>query len=120
MGRFDTFKIDNVLLPISDAQELEDLNELVFQTKDLDKEFLDYFVDEKGNLMYEDFEYQMTPSENPNGLFSMTLTKTKQINKKSYHTGEVVFYGKPYETFYTFKATFHDGMLQKVDLLSKE
>ena len=56
MGRFDSFKINAKLLPTSNAQELEDLTDLEFQTKDLEREFLDYFVGEDGYLYFEDFE----------------------------------------------------------------
>ena len=37
MGRFDSFKINAKLLPTSNAQELEDLTDLEFQTKDLER-----------------------------------------------------------------------------------
>ena len=37
MGRYDTFKINAKLLPTSNAQELEDLTDLEFQTKDLER-----------------------------------------------------------------------------------
>lgn len=120
MGRFDTLKINTRFLPISDAQELEDLSDLEFQTKDLEKEFLEYEVGEDGYLYYEDYEYEMTPTDNPNGLFSMTLKKINQKIKKSYHTGDVEFYGKPWEYMYTFKAHFQDGKLERVDLITKE
>jgi hypothetical protein len=40
MGRYDILKINANLLPTSSAEELEDLKDLEFQTKDLDKEFL--------------------------------------------------------------------------------
>jgi len=119
MGRYDTFKINAKLLPTSNAQELEDLTDLEFQTKDLEREFLDYFVGEDGYLYFEDFEYEMTPTDNPEGLFSVELKKINKTVKKSYHTGDVEFYGKPYEVFYTFKAHLHDGKLETVDLVSK-
>ena len=47
------------------------------------------------------------------------LKKINKTVKKSYHTGDVEFYGKPYEVFYTFKAHLHDGKLETVDLVSK-
>ncbi len=78
MGRFDTLKINTRFLPISDAQELEDLSDLEFQTKDLEKQFLEYEVGEDGYLYYEDYEYEMTPSDNPNGLFNISLKKINQ------------------------------------------
>lgn len=119
MGRYDTLKINANLLPTSSAEELEDLKGLEFQTKDLDKEYLDYHVGEDGYLYYEDFEYEMKPTNNPDGLFSIELTKINQRTKKSYYTGDIKFYGKPYETFYTFSARFTDGKLESVDLFSK-
>lgn len=120
MGRFDTLKIDANLLPTSNAQELEDLSDLEFQTKDLDKEFLEYFVDSDGYLKFKDFEYQMTPTDNEKGLFSIELKRVNETIKKSYHSGDVEFYGKPWEHMYTFKARFQDGKLERVDLISKE
>jgi hypothetical protein len=119
MGRYDTFKINATLLPTSNAQELEDLKDLEFQTKDLEREFLEYFVGDDGYLYYEDFEYEMKPTNNPEGLFSIELTKINQKTKKSYYTGDMKFYGKPYEIFYTFSASFQDGKLLLVDLFSK-
>lgn len=120
MGRFDTLKINTRFLPILDAQELEDLTDIEFQTKDLEREFLEYEIGEDGYLYYEDFEYEMTPIDNPESLFSMELKKINQKIKKSYHSGDVIFYGKPWEYMYTFKANFQDGKLERVDLITKE
>ncbi len=119
MSRFDQIRIDAKLLPTSNAQELEDLTDLDFQTKDLDREYLDYHVGEDGYLYFEDFEYEISHIDNPKGLFSIELTKTNQTIKKSYFTGKVRFYGKPYEVFYVFEADFHDGKLEQVSLISK-
>lgn len=118
-SRFDTIKIDAKLLPTSNVQELEDLTDLEFQTKDLEREYLPYHVGADGYLYFEDYEFEMTPTDNPNGLFSVALTKTNQTIKKSYHSGKVRFYGKPYEVFYVFEADFHDGKLEQVTLISK-
>lgn len=120
MGRYDTLRLNTKFLPITDVQELEDLSDLEFQTKDLDKEFLDYHVGDDGYLYFEDYEYELTPTDNPDGLFSLGLKKINQQIKKSYHTGDVTFYGKPWEYMYTFKANFQDGKLQRVDLITKE
>lgn len=120
MGRFDTLKINTRFLPISDAQELEDLSDLEFQTKDLEKEFLDYEVGEDGYLYFEDYEYEIVPNNNSDKLFRIGLVKINQTIKKSYHTGDVTFYGKPWEYMYTFKAHFQDGKLERVDLITKE
>jgi hypothetical protein len=120
MGRFDYLKINATLLPTSSAEELEDLSDLEFQTKDLDREFLDYHVGEDGYLYFDDFEYEMTPTNNEKGLFSIELKKINQQTKKSYHSGDVIFYGKPWEHMYTFKANFQDGKLNRVDLITKE
>jgi hypothetical protein len=62
----------------------------------------------------------MIPSDNPEGLFNINLRKINQTIKKSYHTGDVEFYGKPWEYMYTFKAHFQDGKLERVDLITKE
>ena len=120
MGRYDYFRINANLLPTSSAQELQDLTDLEFQTKDLDKEFLEYYVGEDGYLYFKDFEYAMTPTDNPEGLISVALKKVNETIKKSYYSGTIEFYGKPYEIFYTFKATFVDGKLTTVDLVGKE
>jgi hypothetical protein len=71
-------------------------------------------------LYFEDYEYEMIPSDNPEGLFNINLRKINQTIKKSYHTGDVEFYGKPWEYMYTFKAHFQDGKLERVDLINKE
>ena len=120
MGRYDYFRINANLLPTSNAQELEDLTDLEFQTKDLDKEFLEYYVGEDGYLYFKDFEYEMSATDNPESLFSVELKKVNETIKKSYYSGDIEFYGKPYELFYTFKASFVDGKLTTVDLIDKE
>lgn len=119
-SRYDTLRIDLKFLPVEDEQELEDLKDLEFQTKSLDCQFLDYHVGMDGYLYFEDFEYELVSKENKDGLFSAEMRKINQVTKKSYYNGDVLFYGKPYEVFYTFMAYFNDGELESVVLISKQ
>jgi len=120
MGRYDTLKINTKFLPILDAQELEDLTDIEFQTKDLEREFLDYEIGDDGYLYYEDFEYEMKATDNPESFFSVELKKINQKIKKSYYSGDIIFYGKPWDKMYYFKANLQNGKLERVDFINKE
>lgn len=113
-SRYDYIKINESLLPVNGLQKL-DLSNLEFQTKDLDREFLSYFITEEGELYYQDYEYQLV--EENHSFFKYKMKKNLLGNVKSEHTGDVVFYGKPYETFYKFKAKFTDGKLESIERL---
>jgi len=71
VSRYDYIYIDIDLFALvdgMDAEHMEDIKGLEFQTKDLEREFLEYFVGEDKQLYYEDFHYELVDSNN-DGLF---------------------------------------------------
>jgi chromosome condensin MukBEF MukE localization factor len=112
MSRYDYIKISDSLLPVNGFQR-HDLSGLEFQTKDLDREFLDYVIDEDGNLSYTDYEYELV--EAPDNFFRFSMRRINKGVINSNHSGYVKFYGKPYEIFYIFKAKFTNGKLDTIE-----
>jgi hypothetical protein len=112
MSRYDYIKISDSLLPVNGLQRL-DLSGLEFQTKDLDREFLDYVIDESGLLSYTDYEYELL--EEQHSFFKLKIRKVMKDVVISNFTGVIKFYGKPYEIFYIFKAKFTDGKLDTIE-----
>jgi hypothetical protein len=112
MSRYDYIKIDDALLPVNEMQRM-DLSDLEFQTKDLDREFLDYVIDQNGGLSYTDYEYELV--EEPNAFFRFKMNKVLKGIIISDFTGFIKFYGKPYEIFYIFKAKFTNGKLDTIE-----
>lgn len=120
MSRFDYIYIsDSLLKEVTglDSQDISDLSRLEFQTKDLDREFLEYFIDDDKRLHYEDFYYELVDSI-VDGLFSKQMRKVDLGTVKSNFTGIIMFYGKPYEQMYTFHAKITNGELKYIRLLS--
>lgn len=117
MKRYDYIYIHISHFKNLTSEELEEINGLEFQTKDLDREFLEYEVREDGELYYEDYHYELMDCD---GLFAKKLERVMDGIKKSDFTGMIVFYGKPYEIFYTFKARITKGKLNYIRLVSKK
>ena len=120
MSRFDYIYIaDSLLKEVTglDSQDISDLSRLEFQTKDLDREFLEYFIDDDKRLHYEDFYYELVDSI-VDGLFNKQMRKVDLGTVKSNFTGIIMFYGKPYEQMYTFHAKITNGELKYIRLLS--
>lgn len=120
MSRFDYIYIsDSLLKEVTglDSQDISDLSRLEFQTKDLDREFLEYFIDDDKKLYYEDFYYELVDSI-VDGLFNKQMRKVDLGTVKSNFTGIIMFYGKPYEQMYTFHAKITNGELKYIRLLS--
>lgn len=120
MSRYDYIYIDIDLFTLVEGLEpehMEDIKGLEFQTKDLEREFLEYFVGEDKQLYYEDFHYELVDSNN-DGLFGKVLRKIEDETVKDNFTGVIMFYGKPYEQMYTFHAKFTNGELKYIRLLS--
>jgi hypothetical protein len=118
MSRYDYLYIDKCHFKNLSEQELNDIDSLEFQTKDLDREYLEYSVGVDGLLVYMDYHYELVESEI--GMFSMQLRRMNDGIVKSNHTGIVMFYGKPYEHIYNFQAKFTKGKLIYIRLLSIE
>lgn len=120
MSRYDYIYIaDDLLKEVSglDKEDVSDLSRLEFQTKDLDREFLEYFIDADKKLYYEDFYYELVDAI-VDGLFNKQLRKVDLGTVKSNFTGIVMFYGKPYEQMYTFHAKITNGELKYIRLIS--
>jgi len=118
MSRYDYIYIDISLFEkVSklSEQDLDDISNLEFQTKDLEREFLKYFIGEDRQLYYEDFHYELVDSD---GLFSKSMRKIDDGIVKDNFTGVIMFYGKPYESMYTFHAKITNGELKYIRLLS--
>ena len=114
MSRFDYIKIEESLLPVNSFQR-KDLSNLEFQTKSLDREFLEYNIDANGKLSYMDYEYELV--DTGDARFKFKLRRKNLTTKDSDYTGEVFFYGKPYDTMYLFKATFETGKMVSIERL---
>ena len=117
MSRYDYIKIENVsILPVNPLQA-RDLDGLEFQTKDLDREYLEYVICDDLMLRFIDYEYEI--EETDNSFFRIRLKRKDLGVKDSNHTGIVIFYGKPYETIYIFKATFEAGKMLSIERILK-
>lgn len=112
MSRYDYIKIKEDLLPVN-AFQRNDLSNLEFQTKSLDKEFLEYEIDSDGLLSYMDYEYEMI--ETNDSILKFKLRRKNLTVKNSNYSGEVLFYGKPYDVFYIFKANFEEGKMTSIE-----
>lgn len=116
MSRYDYIRVSENLLPVNTFQRM-DLSNLEFQTKSLDNEFLEYTIDDSGTLKYMDYEYDIVETDDP--IFKFKLKRKNLQIKDSEYTGSVVFYGKPYETMYVFRAELVEGKLQSIERIIK-
>lgn len=116
MSRYDYIRIKEELLPVNAFQK-RDLSNLDFQTKSLDKEFLEYDINDQGVLTYMDYEYELV--ETDNDIFKFKLRRKNLTIKNSSFTGEILFYGKPYDVIYVFKAMFNDGVMVSIERVIK-
>jgi len=120
VSRYDYIYIaDDLLKEVTglDKEDVSDLSRLEFQTKDLEREFLEYFIDEDKKLYYEDFYYELVDAI-VDGLFNKQMRRVDLGTVKSNFTGIVMFYGKPYEQMYTFHAKITNGELKYIRLIS--
>lgn len=115
MSRYDYIYIDSSHFKGLSDEELREIDGLEFQTKDLEREFLEYNVGKDGILFFIDYHYELIDG---NGLFKKMLSRIEDGRVNSTHTGAVMFYGKPYERIYTFQAKFTKGELKYIRLLS--
>lgn len=115
MSRYDYIYIDSSHFKGLTDKEISEIDGLEFQTKDLEREFLEYNVGSDGMLSYMDYYYELVDSD---GLFKKMLSRIEKGIVYSTHTGVVMFYGKPYEKMYTFQAKFTKGELKYIRLLS--
>jgi len=115
LSRYDYIEIDNSLFSGLSEEELSEIDGLEFQTKDLDREYLFYYITKDGNLYYEDYHYELVEGT---GFFSRQLKRISDGIKESNFSGLVLFYGKPYESMYKFQARITNGKLKYIRLLS--
>lgn len=118
MSRYDYIYIHNNHFSIGGMTERDilDVAELEFQTKDMDREYLTFYIDENGDLFFDDYHYELVDSED--GIFVKKLQVVDDGRKPSKFTGIVMFYGKPYESMYTFQCKIVNGKLKYIRLLS--
>jgi hypothetical protein len=118
MSRYDYIYIHHKHFNIGGMTEddILDLIGLEFQTKDMEREFLTYIIDEQGDLFFDDYHYELVDSDG--GLFSKKLQVVEDGRKPSKFTGIVMFYGKPYESMYTFQCKIVNGKLKYIKLIS--
>ena len=115
MSRYDYIRIDTIHFEGLTEKELSEIDGLEFQTKDLEREFLDYHVGKDARLTYMDYHYELVDSD---GFFNKMLVRVDDGQVISNYTGVVMFYGKPYEKMYTFQAKFTKGDLKYIRVLS--
>jgi hypothetical protein len=115
VSRYDYIRIDTIHFKGLTEKELSEIDGLEFQTKDLEREFLEYHVGKDGKLTYMDYHYELVDND---GFFKKILSRVDDGQVSSSHTGVVMFYGKPYESLYTFQAKFTKGEIKYIRLLS--
>lgn len=118
MSRYDYIYIHKSHFKDLKEDELSDINGLEFQTKDLQREYLQYDIPADGYLCYQDFHYELIDNKE-DGLFTKSMRRIYDGVVKETFTGDVVFYGKPYESMYIFLARIKDGKLDYIRLLNK-
>lgn len=112
MGMFDYLKISTNLLPLLESEKMEIGDNVVWQTKDVDKALSTAEITNDGKLRYLDIEYV-------SGDTSFLKTIEKGWVEIEMH-GFVNFYGKVNDTFYEFSAKFTDGNLVGITRLSNQ
>lgn len=118
MSRYDYIYVNSSHFKNLTDSEMSDIEGLEFQTKDLQREFLQYDISADGILCYQDFHYELVDNKE-DGLFTKSMRRVYDGVVKETFTGEVVFYGKPYESMYIFLARFTNGKLDYIRLLNK-
>lgn len=116
--RYDYLYVHSSNFKTLSEEELDELWGLEFQTRSLEREFLPYRISWDRLLYYQDFHYELVDNDGT-GLFSKSFKTVKGVIKRSYFTGVMIFYGKPYEQMYVFAATFDNGELQDIKLIKK-
>lgn len=116
MGMFDYLSCEYPL-PIPEAQNLE------FQTKDTDSQFLNYYKIDKDGYLWENL-YDIEDKSDPNAtgierLFGY-MTRVNKRWEKCNFTGEIRFYSsydKEYKTWVEFSSYFTNGHLQILNII---
>lgn len=110
MGMFDEIKCKYPL-------PLEGANDLLYQTKDTDAQFMDlYEIREDGTLWHEIYDVEDQSDPNAEGIMKMwgCMTRVNKRWEQVMFTGEIVFYGDNKGQFIEFSAYFVDGKLNQL------
>jgi len=116
--RYDYLCVHSSNFKTLSEDELDELWGLEFQTRSLDREFLPYRLSYDKILYYQDFHYELVDNDGT-GLFCKSLKEVRGAMKRSYFTGTIRFYGKPYEQMYVFDAFVYNGELKEIKLIKK-
>lgn len=115
--KWDYFYI-NKSLPVADDQDSDDLTGIEFQTKSLEGEYIDFMVDELGQLWRRDYSYTLIEVNEPILKYRLRRHDTDWLPHNI--TKRIVFYGKPYEYWFTFSLMVSRGKVKECKLISKQ
>lgn len=110
MGVFDYLRC-KYPLPVEGSNDLE------YQTKDTDAQYLDeYEIREDGTLWHKTYDTEDRSDSNAEGLMRLwgIVTRVNERWEPSTMTGEVVFYSKNY----VFSAYFVGGQIKHIETLA--
>jgi hypothetical protein len=120
MGMFDSLKINSEKLPVPENEKIL-LKNIVFQTKDLERSLLLYFISDSGELLLaETFDEENPEDKIPVSFMEgeIDLNEIKIYTKIAFH-GYLVFYTLIEKTWYEFKAKFTDDKLVSIERISE-
>ena len=116
MGMFDYLQC-HYPLPIKGA------NNLKFQTKDTDAQFLDnYEIREDGTLWHEIYDVEDRSDPNADGIMALVgkMTRINSRWERDMMTGEIRFYAHRGEDWLEFSAYFVGGELRQLEIIKSE
>lgn len=119
MSRYDYIEVNRSLFKGLSEEELREIDGLEFQTKDLEREYINYYLTESGNMFMRDYHYELVDTPDK-VLFKKSLRRIEHGIESCNFSGVIEFYGKPYESFYRFQAKITNGKLKYIRLLSKK
>ena len=123
MGMFDEVYIDTTMLP--ETEEVQEvLSKANFQTKSLDNDLSEVFINSDGSLSRMMYHYEEQPeSEIDKASEESYFSKPSFVSgirrvddgiEMLNYTGVIQFYAFAYDIWYEYEATFVDGKLQKI------
>jgi len=110
---FDTLHINSSLLPESDEVKVL-LKDSDYQTKSLDNELTEIYINDDGSLTKMNYHYEMNENVG-HGLFNSIKRIDDGLVTLDY-TGIINFYTnvKQNDSWYEYNATFINGKLDKI------
>ena len=110
MGMFDEVYIDTTMLP--ETEEVQKiLSQANFQTKSLDNDLSEIFINPDGSLTRMMYHYEER-DESPTSFSS--IRRVDDGEEMLNLTGVIQFYAFAYDIWYEYEATFVEGKLQKI------